>query len=161
MQATSVPAQAKRHSELALRLAAFMNYLMRAGQRDFFRALADTELSITQVKCLHGLAWDEGEDRSIKDVAEELGVSLPAASRAIEGLVKRGLVERTEDSEDRRMKRIRATEAGTALVASVMEARLAGLESFVESLSERELKQLGAALEVLVDCDQVRARCPS
>lgn len=157
MQASDAPPQTKRHSELTLRLAAFMNHLMRTGQRDFFRALADTELSITQVKCLHGLAWDAGEDRSIKDLSEELGVSVPAASRAVEGLVQRGLVERTEDAEDRRMKRVRVTEVGTALVASVMEARLTGLQGFVDSLTERELTQLGTALEVLVDCDEMRA----
>ena len=42
---------------------------------------------------------------SVKELAEELGLSLPGASRAVDALLQRGLVERREDEHDRRMKR--------------------------------------------------------
>ena len=41
------------------------------------------------------------------------------ASRTVEGLLQRGLVERREDEHDRRMKRVRITKAGGAAVARI------------------------------------------
>ena len=45
-------------------------------------------------------------------VADALGLSLPAISRAVDGLVQRGLVKREEDPRDRRSKLVTATAAG-------------------------------------------------
>ena len=60
---------------------------------------------------------------SLKEAAEFVHVSLPAASRLVDDLVRRGFVERNEDAEDRRMKRVRLTENGSAVIRRLNAAR--------------------------------------
>ncbi len=122
---------------------------------DVMRAIDETGLSFVQVKALVALAGDEGEQSSVKDVAEGLGVSVPSASRAVDDLVKRGLATRVEDPEDRRLRRISLTAAGSELADQLMSARVAGLERFVATLSAGERRKLDAALEVLLKREEI------
>jgi DNA-binding MarR family transcriptional regulator len=77
-------------------------------------------------------------------------ISLPAASRTVDDLVRRGFVFRHEDAEDRRMKRVSPTEAGRSVIRRLNAARLIGLEEFVKTLNEDERGALGAALSELL-----------
>ncbi len=86
-------------------------YMMRSANVGTFNAIAELDLSFTQIKALCALEID-GQERSVKALADSLGVSLPAMSRAVDGLFERGLVGREEDKADRRMKRVRLTESG-------------------------------------------------
>ena len=61
------------------------------------RAIDESGLTFTQMKVLMTLAGAVDEPPTLKPLAEELGLSLPSASRAVDGLVKRELVARTED----------------------------------------------------------------
>ena len=45
---------------------------------------------------------EDGGEHSVKEIAAHLVLSLPAASRAVDGLVQRGFVTRRESAEDRR-----------------------------------------------------------
>jgi DNA-binding MarR family transcriptional regulator len=83
-------------------------------------------------------------------LAEELGVSLGAMSRAVDGLHERGLVQREEDREDRRIKRIALTEAGCSVPRALNEARLSALAELIESLDEEEAQALGEALQMIL-----------
>ena len=93
---------------------ALASYLMRSSNVGAFNTIAELELSFTQIKALCALDLDS-ECSSVKALAESMRVSLPAMSRAIDGLYERGLVDRQEDPQDRRMKRVRLTEAGRAI----------------------------------------------
>ena len=67
-------------------------YMMRSANVGTFNAIAELDLSFTQIKALCALEVD-GEERSVKALADSLGVSLPAMSRAVDGLFERGFVE--------------------------------------------------------------------
>ena len=71
---------------------------------------------------------------TVKDLAEQLGLSLPGTSRAVDALVERDLLGRREDRDDRRMKRLRCTDAGRDALERLDEARLAGIENFTATL---------------------------
>ena len=103
-------------------MAALASYLMRSANIGTFNAIAELDLSFTQIKALCALETD-GEERSVKALAEALGVSLAAMSRAVDGLYERGLVGREEDRSDRRMKRVRLTDAGRAVPQALNDAR--------------------------------------
>ena len=90
MQATSAPAQA----ETTRRLASLVRHLMTTSGRDFLQAIDDLELSLTQLKLLNILL--ESGEGSLKELGDQLGLSLPAVSRAVDGLVQRGLLTRVE-----------------------------------------------------------------
>ena len=93
----------------------------------------------------------------MKSLAERLGVSLPSASRAVDGLVKKGLATRAEDPEDRRVRRIALSAKGSRLADTVIAARLRGLERFAAGLEPAERDGLESALELLLERDEIAA----
>ena len=130
-------------------VTAFMKYLMVRYGRNYWQAVGEAELSMSQLKVMHILTLEAAE-LSLKDLGDRLGLSLPAMSRAIESLVQRGLVTRAENATDRRMKTVCVTDAGRELVDRLLELRFAGIEDFVETLTPEERTNLATALEPIV-----------
>jgi DNA-binding MarR family transcriptional regulator len=149
----------ERTQALAGDLYALVVYLHKNCNSDLFEAVGAIELSLTQIKLLHHLEHAEAPI-SLKEGAELVHVSLPAASRLVDDLVRRGFVARAEDTEDRRMKRIAATEAGRAVTRRLNAARLSGLTQFIESLTEHERAAVEHALAILTERDDVAACRP-
>jgi DNA-binding MarR family transcriptional regulator len=123
---------------------------------DLFAAVGELELTLTQIKLLHHLA-DTPAPLTLKDAAEAVHVSLPAASRTVDDLVRRGFATRAEDVEDRRMKRVAITAPGVAVIRRLNAARLNGLQQFVETLTDTEREALRGALEQLLERPDVAA----
>jgi DNA-binding MarR family transcriptional regulator len=144
---------------LADDLFALVVYLHKNCNSDLFEAMGALELTMTQIKLLHHLE-DAPRALTLKEAAELVLVSLPAASRTVDDLVRRGFVERHEDVEDRRMKRVTPTEAGRAVVRRLNAARLTGLEQFSESLNQAERRELAQALSQLLRRPDVAACRP-
>jgi DNA-binding MarR family transcriptional regulator len=117
---------------------------MRGGAKPLYALFDELELSITHMKALHALA--EADEISVKELGKGLGLSLPAASRTTDALVRRGFLDRREDELDRRIRRVRITDAGREIVRRLDEARLVGLEQFALSLSPEQRHRLAAAL---------------
>jgi DNA-binding MarR family transcriptional regulator len=136
-------------SALTRDMYALASYLMRSSNVGAFNTIAELELSFTQIKALCAMDM-AGEDRSVKALADSMKVSLPAMSRAIDGLYERGFVDRQEDPVDRRMKRLSLTEAGRAITSSLNETRLASLQAFLGSLSDEEARALTQALDLIL-----------
>jgi DNA-binding MarR family transcriptional regulator len=144
---------------LALDLFSVLGYLVKTTTPDMFRALGELGLSMTQVKLLHCLDGRESE-LALTDLAENLSLSLPAASRAIEALHQRGYVERREDEQDRRMRRVRITDAGTGALRRLNHMRLAQLEEFAATMTEAERRRLAGALASLLERPEIAAVQP-
>jgi DNA-binding MarR family transcriptional regulator len=136
-------------SQLASDLYAVVVFLHKNCNADLFEAMGALELTMTQIKLLHQLEIAPRE-LTLKEAAELLPISLPAASRTVDDLVRRGMVRRYEDEEDRRMKRIAPTERGRAVIRKLNAARLNGLEQFTQSLNEDERRALAGALTQLL-----------
>jgi DNA-binding MarR family transcriptional regulator len=144
---------------IAADLYAVVVFVHKACNQDFFEALAELDLSLTQIKALHYL---EGAtpDLTLKTLAELIPVSLPAASRVVDDLVRRNFVERWEDEADRRMKRVAITEEGRCVTRRLNAARLAGLEQFTATLSPSEQTALAPALAALLAREEIAACRP-
>jgi DNA-binding MarR family transcriptional regulator len=128
---------------------ALASYLMRTANVGTFKTIGELDLSFTQLKALCALETD-GEERSVKALAETMGVSLPAMSRAVDGLFERGFVRREEDPLDRRMKRVRLTDAGRTVPLALNEARLSALQDLMNSLEDKEARALEHALAMIL-----------
>jgi DNA-binding MarR family transcriptional regulator len=160
MKATAARKQVSASSEeLAREMYTLFSYLFTNSTPDFFRALSEADISLTQVKILHALDKPEA-DLSLKDLAEEMSFSLPGASRSIDALHQRGLVDRREDEHDRRMKRVRITDEGRGLIRQLNELRVALLQQFVETLTDSERRQLLDALSPIVGREDIAAYRP-
>ena len=144
MQATDAPTHVSS-AELAEELLALWHHLMRGQSKTMFALLDELDLSMSHIKALQVLS-DCGCELSVKEVSEELALSLPGASRTVDALLKRGYLERREDEHDRRMKRIAVTQAGRDVARRIVGARLEGLEQFTASLSPEQRSRLMAAL---------------
>ena len=157
--APSEPKVPSEHTSLAADLYALITHLHKHCNSDLLEALGTLELSLTQIKLLHHLE-DCPSELTLKQGAEAVHVSLPAASRLVEDLVHRGLVQRHEDVEDRRMKRIRLTDHGRTVISQLNAARLTGLEHFVQNLTDAERHAFQEALSLLTERPDVAACRP-
>jgi DNA-binding MarR family transcriptional regulator len=124
-------------------------YLLRNANLGTFNTIAELDLSFTQIKALCALELD-GVDRSVKALADSMGVSLAAMSRAVDGLYERGLVRREEDPDDRRMKRVGLTEDGRQVPLALNAARLSALQGLIDSLADEQARALGEALALIM-----------
>jgi DNA-binding MarR family transcriptional regulator len=157
-RAGTLAAGAGALADLAADLYALVVYLHKHCNADLFEAVGTLELSLSQIKLLHHLD-DASSQLTLKEAAESVHVSLPAASRMVDDLVRRGFVARTEDAEDRRMKRVRLTDAGGAVIRRLNAARLSGFESFATTLTHTEREQLAKALATLLEQRPDMADC--
>jgi DNA-binding MarR family transcriptional regulator len=157
VQATTI--DQSKTTDLAQDLYALVVFLHKNCNSDLFEAVGALELTLTQIKLLHHLE-DAAREMTLKDAADSVLISLPAASRTVDDLVRRGFVERHEDAEDRRMKRISLAEPGRAVIRRLNAARLSGLEQFTETLTAAERGQLAGALSKLLEREDVAACRP-
>jgi DNA-binding MarR family transcriptional regulator len=134
--------------KLAAELLELWHHLMRGSSQQMYALIAELDVSITHMKTLHVLA-DGGSELSVKELSDRLGLSLPGASRIVDALMRRGWLERREDPDDRRMKRVRITDEGRKVLARIEAARLAGLEDYAASLTPEQRTRLSSALSDL------------
>jgi DNA-binding MarR family transcriptional regulator len=145
---TDAPASAQEKA-LAGDLYALIAHLHKNCNSDLFEAVGALELSLTQIKLLHHLEGD-GPELTLKQVAERVPISLPAVSRTVDDLVRRGMVHRHEDDADRRMKRISLTDEGRTVIRKLNAAQMSGVEQFTNDLKDGERELLAAALSELL-----------
>lgn len=150
------PPGAGETQQLAEDLYALITYLHKRCNGDVFEAVGALELTMTQLKVLHHL---DGAARplTVKEAAELVSISLPAASRAVDDLVRRDMAERHEDPTDRRMKRVSIADQGRAAIRQLNAARMDGLELFVDTLTPQERTKLAAAVQKLLARPDVAA----
>ncbi len=122
---------------------------MHRSGRDFKRFMGETGLSFSQIFVLMGLK--HGGNSGVSEIGGQLGVTNAAASQAVERLVQLGLIERTEDPEDRRAKRLALTKKGSALIEKGVEARSKWIEGLTDALTTEQQNMTISALTLLTD----------
>jgi DNA-binding MarR family transcriptional regulator len=142
--------QAITTTTLGRDLGLLMRHLLGSTNREFFAALQDAGISFSQLKCL-GLLSNAEAPLSLGALSEDLGLSLPAVSRAVDGLVQRGAVKRQEDPSDRRSKLVTVSARGRATHERALAMRADGVERFVEGLEPDDRDALAAALSPIVE----------
>jgi DNA-binding MarR family transcriptional regulator len=134
--------------ELGRQLAGFFLWVTNSSNHDFLPRITELELTLTQMKALFQLTVVD--ELAVKEVADGLGLSDAATSRAVDGLVKRKLVERSEDAADRRVKRVRLSARGRKTIDELAAVRIATFQRLVEELSDDERTKLADALEPIL-----------
>jgi DNA-binding MarR family transcriptional regulator len=126
---------------------------MQRSMRDFKRFMDTTGLSFSQISILMRLVHSGGST-SVSEVGEQLGVTNAAASQAVDRLVGLGLIERTEDPEDRRTKRLELTQSGHATIEKGIEARSQWIEGLTNALNPEQQNMIILALTLLTEAAQ-------
>lgn len=82
------------------------------------------------------------EAKTMKQIAEALGVAVSTPTRTIDRLVAKKLVKRTVASEDRRKLLIELTDDGKNILAEMDEEGLMVIRKMVENLTDIEINSL-------------------
>jgi len=111
----------------------------------FASQLGELRLGLTQLAALYALA--DGSTTTVGELAESLTRSPSATSRLVDGLVRRRLVERHEELEDRRQRSVRLTQRGQAMLRVVDRARADQFLTTIRPMptAERALVAMGVA----------------
>jgi DNA-binding MarR family transcriptional regulator len=116
----------------------------REGSRSFSAALAPLELTPAQAEVIRCLA-DAGPI-SLRTLGEMLVCESGSPSRLVDSLVGRELVERREDSRDRRSVVLKLTAVGARLDRAVRKVEDALYDGIARQLNSEAIR---AALELL------------
>jgi len=113
-------------------------------------AMADTGLELTFPQWRALLVLGEGEDGArIGEVAARVGVTLPATSRLLRRLERRGLTALAVDAQDRRATRVRLTDRGSAVRAAILAYRRAAIMDLARVLPEPGLLSLADGIRAI------------
>ena len=122
---------------------------MHRSMRDFIRFARESGLSMSQMGTLFHL---HGRGScGVTDLGDHLGVTSAAASQMLERLAQQGLILRTEDPSDRRVKQIILTDKGHQVLQESIRARQSWLYDLAEILSDAEKEASITVLSVLIE----------
>ena len=116
----------------------------RLTMRDFLAWTHKYGVSMPQISVLMRLYYRG--PTSILVVRQELYGSRGTASQLVDKLVQMNLVERSEDTEDRRVKNLRLTEEGRRMVEQSITARRRWLADLGGEFSPQEQEQFAGML---------------
>ena len=122
---------------------------MRRSMQDFMHMKREAGLSMSQLSTLFRLY--HAEECGVSDIGERLGITNAAASQLVDRLVGLGYLERSEDSLDRRVKRITLTEQGRGLIQGSIATRRRWMEELTNALTPAEQESISAALTTLTE----------
>jgi DNA-binding MarR family transcriptional regulator len=124
---------------------------------DSLQMIDERGLSFVQFKAMIELSvYQPGAAPYLQELAEGLGASMPSISRAIDGLVRDGMVSRSEDPDDRRRRRIELTADGRDVINSFFSRRMAGAVRFSAGLDDDERGALDRAIGLLLEREEIQ-----
>ncbi len=130
-------------------LREWVEVFMRRSFRDFRHFMAQTGLSPSQVGTLMRL--HHCQSIGVSEIGEHMGITAPAASQLVDRLVIQGLLERTEDPDDRRYKQVSLTKEGTRVVEDGIRSRQTWMEELTSAFSVEEQERIIEVLGVLTE----------
>lgn len=117
----------------------FANNIIRSSRQLVNEKLEPLGLSSAQGNILlHLLTQKDGLRQ--EDLVEELDISRPAVSRALESLQKKDFIQRIRDREDRRVRRVYLTEKARSVGSEIENIYNEVLSLAAQDLSKEEIQ---------------------
>ncbi len=120
--------------------------VMRALRKHERRKESGT-MPLPQLRMLFIIHHHPGASLSL--VAEHLGLGMPSASKLVDGLVRRDLLEREASATDRRKIELKLTPQGHARLKEMRKQATQRLGGLLENLDARERKTVNEAMRIL------------
>lgn len=112
------------------------------------RSIAEDNYGIS-VEQFHILRHIRKGLTSVSQLAQVKQISRSAISQAVDVLVERGLIDRLQNSQDRRNIPLELTGSGNQLLDAISDKNRAWMKSQMASLSTQDLNTLTCAMEIL------------
>jgi DNA-binding MarR family transcriptional regulator len=126
----------------------FMDLMRVGGMLQPDAAIPGQPISVSQAFALHEL--DTGTPLSQRDLAERLHLEKSSVSRLAAEMERNGLLIRERDPANRRLYRLRLTDRGRAMHASMATAFHAHYEQWVAAMTPAERDALLVGLSAFV-----------
>ncbi|MFI6575898.1 MarR family transcriptional regulator [Nocardiopsis sp. NPDC050513] len=110
------------------------------------RVSEDDDLRIVHLALLQVLQRRDGP--TVKELAALIGRSESRTSRLVDQLVRRALVERREDADDRRVRRVRISDDGHAVLRRIDAVRAGTQLELLDHLDDDERAAVLHAMEL-------------
>lgn len=138
------------------------HYIRRLQQIAVAAFLQETtmfKITPVQYAALQAVAGNPGIDQ--RSVARDIGFDTSTIGEVIERLEARGLVQRSVDPGDRRVRLLSVTGAGESLLDEVTPAVLQAQERILAPLDEEERREFLRMLKQLVAANNQLSRAPT
>jgi len=135
--------------ELTEAIRQLIDVITTRSMRERAHFVKASGLSLPQFGILMHLYYSN--NCGISHLGEHMDISAPAASQLVDRLVQHGLVERTEDPNDRRAKQLTLTPKGRELIETGLTARTRWVDELVRSLKPEDYDQVAATLSKLTE----------
>jgi DNA-binding MarR family transcriptional regulator len=130
-------------------LEQWVDVFMHHSMRNFIGYARKSGLSLSQIGALFHLR--SLGTCGVTDLGEHLGLTSAAASQMLDRLVGLGLIHRSEDPNDRRVKQIVLTSKGEKIVENSIRARQSWLDELAGLIPDLEKGSIISALNVLIE----------
>jgi DNA-binding MarR family transcriptional regulator len=111
--------------------------------------LFQENLTLPQLVALHLL--DERAPLTIQEISNFLHLSLSATSQLVDSLLRKDLLVREEDPEDRRRKKVALTRKGRKLAQRLAQARTREFVRYLSDLPPDQMEEAIGVLKKMVD----------
>ncbi len=105
------------------------------------------DLTVPQFRTLNFVK--RSPETSLSELADHLGLTLPSASKIVEGLVSDKLITRRDSATDRRRMQLSLTRSGEDILGKARSATLDYLKDVLRGLSAEELSTVIRATALL------------
>jgi len=125
----------------------FANAISQVVERQFWLEATENQLGVTHLKVLKLVS--RASPQTVTNVAAFLGVSNAAASKAVDGLVRRMLVRRVKGERDRRTMYLTLTGLGHKMIAQYDEIAHQKLTDVFHGFAQDDLQRVTELLDRL------------
>lgn len=125
-------------SLLLYRISQGINKLIREKGKE-------NDISSTQIQTLIFLSGAHHKNKNVSSIARRLQIAQPTASRVVESLVEKGLIERQRSEVDRRKVKLELTKKGESVTEEINEISQT-LQETVQGLTEDRQTKLSQDL---------------
>jgi DNA-binding MarR family transcriptional regulator len=142
--------------------------LIRQVQEPYFARFGITASQWGMLRVLHRAETNGETELSFKDLSERLMIQPPSVTIGVDRLERQKLVERHISKADLRMRMLRLTPEGRAMVEEVLKRHAERIKLLLAGLNEKDqetlhslLNQLRAHLATLIATDSGGAAAPA
>jgi DNA-binding MarR family transcriptional regulator len=128
-----------------------IGYLIRQAQLAMHRTIDErmVELELTALQWIPLLLLDQGKAQTAAELSRCLGVDTSTATRMLDRLEAKGLLERKRSAEDRRIINLVLTETGKTLAVRIPYVTADALNLHLRNFSQAEFNELKRLLRKL------------
>ena len=111
------------------------------------KGLLKINLTSAQIKLL--TCFSNKAELTMTELSNNLAVSMPTMTAMVDRLVNSKMVERERDDMDRRVVRVKLTDAGEKILKKLVRIRRKEMEKILMNLSEGEMESYLTSIEVV------------